>query len=293
MNGDGTWDGDGPFALGERAGHPFVRVGPPARDTSESPLVVVTGLNDPLLRVTDTLWFASVVGSLGVRLRHRGYPGPVYLTSRPAGLPTGATTREMGAALARFLDGFDRPTTLLGVSMGGFVAHHCAVDSPEQVDRLVLGLAATRLSEHGRARVEQWREWAAREEWGRIYRAGCDAVAVGPLRWAMRAATYPHDRLTGYPPAGIDFDVSAVACLDHDASERVPPVPTLVVGGTNDPFFTVAEFERTAGLLDAPFERLDGLGHEAVVCAGERFDRAVLSFLNESGCAPRSSKRQR
>ncbi|WP_199268475.1 alpha/beta fold hydrolase [Halomarina oriensis] len=290
---DDAWDEDGPFALGRRADHPFVRVGPPARDVEASPLVVVTGLNDPLLRVTDTLWFAGCVASLGVRLRHRGYPGPVYLTSRPAGLPAGHTTRAMGADLARFLAGFDRPANLLGVSMGGFVAHHCAVDFPDRVERLVLGLAAARLSAHGRARVERWREWAARGEWGRIYRAGCDAVAVGPLRVAMRAATYPYDRLTGYPPAGLDFDVSAVACLGHDASERVPPVPTLVVGGTEDPFFTAAEFERTARPLGAPFERLDGLGHEAVVCAGERFDRPVLSFLTGPARTGRPSKRQR
>lgn len=280
----------GGVTLGQYANHPFVRVGPPAGRTGATPLVVVTGLNDPLLRVTDTLWFAATVASLGVRLRHRGYPGPVYLTSRPAGLPEDVTTRELGADLAAFLDGFDRPATLLGVSMGGFVAHHCAVDFPERVDRLVLGLAAARLSEHGRRRVERWRGWAARGAWGRIYRAGCDAVAVGPLRRAMRATTYPYDRLTGYPPAGIDFDVSARACLDHDASEHVPPVPTLVVGGTEDPFFTAATFARTAEALEAPFERLDGLGHEAVVCAGERFDRPVLSFLAEE---TDGAKRQR
>ncbi|MFD1515562.1 alpha/beta fold hydrolase [Halomarina rubra] len=277
--------------LGERAGHPFVRVGPPADRTDDPPLVVVTGLNDPLLRVTDSLWFAGVVASLGVRLRRRGYPGPVYLTSRPVGLPEDHTTRAMGRDLAQFLAGFDRPADLLGVSMGGFVAHHCATDAPERVRRLVLGLAGARLSEHGRHTVERWREWAARGEWGRIYRAGCDAVAVGPLRRAMRAATYPYERLVDYPPAGVDFALSVDACLAHDARERVPPVPTLVVGGTTDPFFTADAFERTAASLDAPFVRLDGVGHEAVVCTGERFDSPVLEFLSrdERGPAERQS----
>ena len=267
------------IALGRRAEHPFVRVGPPAEETEETPLVVVTGLNDPLLRVTDALWFSMVVATYGVRLRRRGHPGPVYLTSRPVGLPEGHTTRDMGDDLAAFLDGFDRPADLLGVSMGGFVAHHCAVDRPERVRRLVLGLAAARLSEHGRDRIRTWRGWAEDGAWGRVYRAGCDAVAVGPLRRVMRAATYPYERLTSYPPAGIDFVSAVDACLAHDASERVPPVPTLVVGGTADPFFTAGEFRRTGRLLDAPFHRLDGLGHDAVLCAGERFDAPILDFL--------------
>ncbi|MFC5973336.1 alpha/beta fold hydrolase [Halomarina salina] len=267
------------IALGERASHPFVRVGPPAEASGETPLVLVTGLNDPLLRVTDALWFSGVVATYGVRLRRRGYPGPVYLTSRPVGRPADDTTRDMGHDLAAFLDGFDRPADLLGVSMGGFVANHCAVDHPDRVRRLVLGLAAARLSDHGRARIREWRDWADAGEWGRIYRAGCDAVAVGPLRRAMRAATYPYDAFVSYPPAGVDFAPAVDACLAHDASERAPPLPTLVVGGTEDPFFTTGEFRRTGELLDAPFHRLDGLGHEAVVCAGERFDEPMLEFL--------------
>ena len=85
------------LALGELAGHPFVRVGPPDDGT---PLVVVTGLNDPLLRVTDALWFAGLVGAFGRRLRRKGYPGPVYVTSRPVGLPRDHSTRDMADDLA-------------------------------------------------------------------------------------------------------------------------------------------------------------------------------------------------
>jgi hypothetical protein len=161
------------------------------------------------------------------------------------------------------------------------------------VRRLVLGLAADRLSARGRRRVERWREWAAAGEWGRVYRAGCDAVASGPLRRAMRAATYPYGLAVDYPPAGVDFEASARACLDHDASGRVPPAPTLVVGGTDDPFFAAGAFARTARGLDAPFERLDGLGHEAVVEGGPRFDPPVVEFLTGSTPGRRDGRAER
>jgi pimeloyl-ACP methyl ester carboxylesterase len=266
-------------AFGRRRDHPYVRVGPPADATDRTPLVIVTGLNDPLLRVTDAVWFGAAIAAFGLRLRGRGYPGPVYLYSRPAGLPADATTRRMAAALDDALP--TAPVDLLGISMGGFVVQHLAARRPDRVERLVLGLAGARLSAHGRERIGRWRDWAAAGQWGRVYRAGVDAVAVGTLRRAMRAATYPYERLASIPPAAVDFDVSAQACLAHDGSDAIRAIdrPTLVVGGTEDPFFTVAEFERTARLASAPFVRLDGVGHEAVVCEGPRFDRPIVEFL--------------
>ncbi|MFC6835785.1 alpha/beta fold hydrolase [Halomarina ordinaria] len=265
-------------ALGDLDGHPFVRV-----DGEGTPLVVVVGLNDPLLRVTDALWFAASVAALGRRLRRRGYPGPVYLLSRPVGLPRDATTRTLAADLGEVLDANDlAPANLLGLSMGGFLVQHLAADRPDLVERAVCGLAADRLSPHGRRTVERWRAWGAAGEWGRIYRAGSDVVAVGALRRLLRAGTYPYERLASVPPAAVDFDVSARASLAHDAGDRLASVdaPTLVVGGTRDPFFSERAFRRTAdGLHDGRFVRLDGLGHEAVICAGERFDRPVVDFL--------------
>jgi len=271
----------GPVALGQRADHPYVRVGPAAGGADDPPLVIVTGLNDPLLRVTDALWFAGAVAALGGRLRRRGYPGPVYVTSRPIGLPREHSTRRMADDLGAFLAALDcGPVDLLGISMGGFVAQHLAADAPGLVRRLVCGLAAASLSPRGRRTIERWRAWAADGEWGRLYRAGADAVAIGPLRRAVRAATYPYGAVAPVPPAAVDFDVSARACLDHDAADRLPvPAPTLVVGGTEDPFFTAGAFERTAECADAAFERLSGVGHEAVVCRGGRFDEPVVDFL--------------
>ncbi|MFC7154803.1 alpha/beta fold hydrolase [Halomarina halobia] len=269
--------------LGELRDHPFVHVGPPAETSAAPPLVVVTGLNDPLLRVTDALWFAGAVAAFGARLRRRGYPGPIYALSRPAGLPARTTTRDMADALADALgEGDLAPANLLGLSMGGFVVQHLAADRPDLAARVVLGLAAARLSDRGRATVERWRDWAAAGEWGRVYRAGVDAVAVGARRRLLRAATYPYDLLSQIPPTAIDFDVSARACLAHDARDRLHEIdaPTLVVGGTRDPFFAERAFRRTADALpDGAFERLDGLGHEVVVSRGRRFDRPVLDHL--------------
>lgn len=265
------------LAHGELAGHPYVRVGPPDDGT---PLVVVTGLNDPLLRVTDALWFAGLVGAFGRRLRRKGYPGPVYVTSRPVGLPRDHSTRDMADDLADAIEPV-APANLLGVSMGGFVCQHVAHDHPVLVDRLVMGLSAARLSPRGRTVVERWREWAERGDWGRIYRAGVDAIASGPLRRLLHLPTYPYERVVSEPPASVDFDVSARASLDHDATDWLPAIdaPSLVVGGTRDPFFSPGEYHATATGLDARWERLDRVGHDAVLNHADRFDRPIVEFL--------------
>jgi len=266
-----------PVGAGEFDGHPYLRVG----DGTGRPLVVVMGLNDPLARVTDSLAYATLVGAFGLRLRRRGYPGPVYLTSRPVGLPRDHTTREMAADLVEALAPLGR-VNLLGLSMGGFVCQHLAVDAPDRVERLVLGLAAARLSEAGRRRVRCWQEHAERGEWARIYRAGAEAVATGWTRHGLRLAATLFAGWVGTPPAAVDFDVSARACLAHDATDRLADIaaPTLVLGGTEDPFFDESDYRTTvAGLPDARRVRFDGVGHEAVLERARAFDRAVVGHL--------------
>ncbi len=268
-----------PVSAGEFDGHPYLRVG----RGGGRPLVVVMGVNDPLARVTDSVAYAGVVGAFGLRLRRRGYPGPVYLTSRPIGLPRDHSTRDMAADLADALAALGR-VHLLGLSMGGFVCQHLAADAPARVERLVLGLSAARLSAAGRQEVARWQSYAERNEWARVYRAGADAVATGPTRRGLRLAATLFARWVDTPPAAIDFHVSARACLAHDATDRLGEItaPTLVLGGTEDPFFHDSDYYATvAGLPDGERVRFDGVGHEAVLQRARAFDRAVVGHLRE------------
>lgn len=264
------------FATGTVAGHPYVRYG------SGEPLVVVAGLNDPLMRVTDALWFVGVVAAYCRRCA-RKFDRAVHFVSRPAGIPAGTTTREMARGYAEVAERLGPPVDLLGLSMGGFLVAHLAADRPDLVDRAVFGLAAARLSDHGRATVRQWGRWAAAGEWVRVYRAGVDAVSVGPLRRVGHAVARAYATLSSEPPTAGDFGASVRACLAHDATPRLVEVeaPALVVGGTRDPFFTVEEFRATARGLDAAFARLDGAGHEAVVHRPRAFDAPIAAFLRD------------
>lgn len=259
------------------AGHPYVAWG------DGPPLVVIPGLNDPLARARDYPWFDAAFLAFCRRLSRRcaavGVPRRVHYVSRPRGSTGDA--ESMADGYSRVLDDLG-PADVLGVSMGGFLALELAANE-DRVRSLVCGLAATRLSRHGRESVRTWRTWAENGEWLRIYRMGVRAVATPPLSTLGRLSVRVWDALVDEPRSPGDFLAAADLALDFDGVPSVDGVdcPALVVGGTRDPFFTTAAFATTAEGLDCRFERLDGLGHDAVVEHGARFDGAIAQFLAE------------
>ncbi|WP_255195861.1 alpha/beta fold hydrolase [Halorarius litoreus] len=267
----------GPATTGSIAGHPYVAYG------TGPPLVVIPGLNDPLARAGDYPWFDAAFLAYCRRLSRRcasaGVSRRVHYVSRPRGA-TGDVA-PMADGYARVLDTLGS-TDVLGISMGGFLALRLAA-TDDRVRSLVCGLAAARLSRHGRESLRTWREWAIDGEWRRIYRMGVRAVVTEPLRTLGTGGGAVWDWLVSEPIAFGDFTAAVDASLGFDGIPLLDDVdcPALVVGGTRDPFFTPEAFAATAEGLDCRFERLDGLGHDAVIEHPERFDGAVARFLRE------------
>lgn len=269
------------LATGSIQGHSYVRV--QGGDDADGVLVVVPGLNDPLKRVGDARWFAGLM-ALYLR-RYRG-ERTVYMLSRPRGLGGARTTREMAGHYATAVDalataeGVDA-VDLLGLSLGGFVVQHLAADRPDRVDRAVLGLAGTELSTAGEQRLQRWRALARQDRWRPIYRDAYGLVATGVRARLLQAASVGYD-LVSSPVHPEDFATSVDASLAHDGRDALHDVavPTLVVGGTDDPFFDEASFrDATRRLTDGRLALLDGVGHDAVVEHPDAFDGAIRRFL--------------
>ncbi len=260
---------------------PAVRVGPPGGG-ARAPLVVLPGLNDPLHGVADSRWFPRVAARYCRRYADRR---SVYYVGQSRSVA--ASTERIAAgyrpALAAVAERHDRPPALLGLSMGGFLASEVAAARPGLVDRLVLGLAADCVDRaSGRELLREWDDHAAAGRWGAIYRSASGVVARGAARLAMQVAGTVFDRLRD-PRSPAAFRRAVQACLDHDGRAALSAVadagvPTLVVGGTGDPFFTDAGLDSAARLADGRRVRLRGAAHDAVL-AGGAFDRVVRRFL--------------
>lgn len=205
----------------------------------------------------------------------------VWIVSRRRGLPEGYATRDMASDYAAVLDEIG-PADVLGVSMGGLVAQHLAIDYPDLVSRLVLASSASYLGREGREIVRRWREWG-RED--RAFDVHLDTVAtsyVGYRRELYGLALRALGGLFPRPASATDLTRSCEAFLDHDAHERIREIaaPTLLVAGRLDRFFPEPLVRKTASRVpNASLTLFDGVGH-ALDERKRAFDDRIARFLD-------------
>lgn len=193
-------------------------------------LVMLPGLGDGLRSMKGT--------ALPMAFMYREFckDFTVYAFSRKNELPEGYTTRDMAKDQAEAMAqlGIEK-ADIFGVSMGGMIAQHLAIDYPEKVNKLILTVTSARPNPILTESIDEWVALAKRGDHAgfmdsnlrRIYSDGYYrrnkwlAPIVGKL---TKPKTY--DR----------FFVQANACLTHDAYESLHKIkaPTLVVGGDQD-----------------------------------------------------------
>ena len=240
-------------------------------------LVMLPGLGDALRSVRGT----AVPMALLYRIFSRDFT--VWMFSRKRPLEAGCTTRDLARDQKDAMDvlGIDR-ADVFGVSMGGMIAQHLAIEFPEKVGKLVLAVTC---AQPNPILEESIGEWVALAERGdaagfmdsnlrRIYSDGY----YRKNKWMAPIV----GRLT--KPKSYDrFFIQASACLTHDAYEKLALIhaPTLVIGGEQD-LALGAEPSRqiAAAIPGARLHMYPQWGHGAYEEAKD-FNSLVLDFLLE------------
>jgi pimeloyl-ACP methyl ester carboxylesterase len=173
----------------------------------------------------------------------------VYLVNRKVGLEAGTTMSDIAGHYASAIEEhLEAPVLLYGSSTGGSVALQLAVDRPELVSRLVLGSAACRLSEHGRRFQDEVarraREEGVRSAWAHLTSTIAPPPLRGPARGLVRLAGRAMDAMD---PADLLATIAAEDEFDVEPRLGRVTAPTLVTGGSRDPFYSEDLFRRTAG----------------------------------------------
>jgi pimeloyl-ACP methyl ester carboxylesterase len=259
----------GPVTEGQLStGVPFLKVG------QGPPLLVASGLTGEhanptgMRRRMSLAWTAPFAEHF-----------TVYLVNRRVGLEPGVTMADLAADYAGAIEqDMGAPAHVHGTSTGGSIALQLAIDHPDLVQRMVVAASACRLSPHGRQ---------VQAEVGRL-------VATGDRRQAtaLLAATLAPG-LLAYPARGVGWvtggrfeagpDMVATVTAEDafDAEAELPRVtaPTLVLGGTADPFYSEDLFRRTAdGIPGARAVIMPGKSHGYV--AGSKVAAGIaLGFL--------------
>lgn len=203
----------------------YVRFGSGARI-----LIMIPGLGDALRSVKGT----AIPMALMYRCFTKDFT--IYMFSRKRELPKGYTTRDMARDQAEAMErlGIEK-ADIFGVSMGGMIAQHLAVEFPEKVNKLILTVTSAQPNPILEESIGEWMDCARRDDHvafmdsnlKRIYSEGYyrkNKVLVPLVGKLTRPASYER------------FFIQAEACLTHDAYGSLEKIkaPTLTIGGEQD-----------------------------------------------------------
>jgi pimeloyl-ACP methyl ester carboxylesterase len=181
--------------------------------------------------------------------------------------------------------------SLVGNSMGGFIAAETAIAHPSRVDKLVLVSAA------GLFRLGSGRQ-AALERLAKLFHPATAAVLArrdylvkrpklrrrilyGIVRYPERIEPeLVYEVASGAGKPGFFDALNAI--VDYDYSHRLPEIsdPTLIIWGRNDRIVPVSgayEYERL--IPDSRLEIFDETGHLPMAERPARFNQLVEEFL--------------
>ena len=198
--------------------------------TGKRILIMLPGLGDALRSVKGT--------ALPMAFMYRAFAKDftVYAFSRKNELPQGYTTRDMARDQAEAMEQLGiQKAGIFGVSMGGMIAQHLAIDYPEKVVKLILTVTSSRPNPILTESIDEWVSCAKRGDHTafmdsnarRIYSEGY----YRKNKWLVPIM----GKLTK-PKSYNRFYIQADACLMHDAYESLCHIkaPTLVIGGEQD-----------------------------------------------------------
>ena len=209
----------------------------------------------------------------------------VYVLDKKSNIPAGYTVRDIAndtSAAMRQL-GISH-ACVLGVSLGGMVAQYLAIEYPDLVGCLVLGVTASRVNDTLSAVIDQWVSLAERDDFGSIVRGMTEimysAAYVKRYRWL-----FPLLEKLGTPKNKERFIHLAYACLTCDTYGSLDRIGcrTLILGGCEDKIVTGAASMEMAARIGCEIHMYEGLGHAAYEEARDFNQRIYDFFANVDG----------
>ena len=263
---------NGSVALGE-ASMDYIRFGKGKRV-----LVMLPGLGDGLRTVKGT--------ALPMAAMYRMFAKEftVYAFSRKEPMPMGYTTREMAADVAAAMAALGiEKADIFGVSMGGMIAQHLAIDFPEKVNKLILTVTCAKPNPILTESVEEWTALAKNGDAAGFMDSNLRRIYSEKYYRQNKWMAPIVGKLT--KPKSYDrFFVMANACLTHDAYEDLHRItaPTLVVGGQQDKALGGEASQEIAGKIPGAELKMYAQWGHGLYEEAKDFNQLILDYLIDS-----------
>jgi pimeloyl-ACP methyl ester carboxylesterase len=204
----------------------------------------------------------------------------IYFVNRKPGLPPGYSLSDMSDDYAAMIKNeLGGVADIIGVSTGGAIAQHFAIDHPDLVGRLALVMTGFRLTEEAKELqmkvadlARNGNRRAASALLGTaVIRRGIAKHVFKWFMWLLGPLSIPTD-----PSDGI---VEIEAEDRHDLSDHLDKIKTdtLVIGGEEDFFYPVRETARK--IPNARLVLYPNLGHNAMFARSRQFGEEIRAFL--------------
>lgn len=242
--------------------------------TGTKPLVIIPGLSVRGVK--------GAAASLAYMYRLFAKEFKVYVFDRKAELPEVYTVREIAADVAEAMRLLEISNAdVFGVSQGGMIAQYLAIDHPELVHKMVLGVTLSR----NNATVEQViADWISMAEQGNfdgfvqdmLYKMYSDAYIKKYHLLLPIAAKFSKPKDFGR------FIILAKACLTCNTYDELDKIKcsVLVLGGKKDKIVTGQASEEIVEKLQCECYMYEDLGHAAYEEAKD-FNRRIYEFLRK------------
>ncbi len=243
--------------------------------SGERILVMLPGLGDGLRSMKGT--------ALPMAFMYREFTKDftVYAFSRKNVLPEGYTTRDMARDQAEAMEQLGIGCAdIFGVSMGGMIAQHLAIDHPEKVGKLILTVTSARPNPILTESIDEWVSLARNSDHTAFMDSNVRRIYSEDYYRNNKWLVPIMGKLT--KPKSYDrFFVQADACLTHDAYESLHQIQatTLIIGGEKDNALGGDPSREIASKISgAQLRMYEQWGHGLYEEAKD-FNQVVLNFL--------------
>ena len=227
-------------------------------------------------------WVKSAVFPLAWMYRIFAKEYTVYVVDKKAVVPDGYTIRDMADDVAFVMEQLQIHTAdVFGVSQGGMIAQYLAIDHPDLVHKLVLGVTASRPNDVMETVVDSWIKMAERRDYGTfvidMFEKMYSEAYLKKYRWL-----FPVLSKVGKPKDFSRFIALARACLTCNSYPELQKItcPVFVIGGKQDRVVTGRASEEIAAKLKCGIHMYDTLGHAAYEEAPD-YNNRIYQFLSE------------